>query len=380
MSRPARDLHPGAWWIWAIGLGTAATLNANPLISLLLIGVAAVTVAWRRSDHAWSASFHLYLTFGAIVVLIRVGFRILLGGGDGGTVLLNLPEIPLPDWVLGIRLLGRVSAESVLAGLYDGLRLAALIICVGAANSLANPKRLLKSMPPALYEIATALVVAIAVLPQLADSLRRVRAARQLRGVPGGRIGSLRGIVVPVMEDALERSMSLAAGMDVRGYGRSGTASTAQRWTTGLLMVTALIGLSMGAYVALDQSGSRLPWLATSLVLIGLLVAGLSFWSAGRRVQRTRYRPDKWRLEEILVAGCGVVVAVGFIVWVNDQIQVLFPIPMQPVTISWQVLVLLGVGLLPALIAPPPVLSLGRESQPGTRSEEAREVTGARTA
>ncbi|HMU36187.1 MAG TPA: energy-coupling factor transporter transmembrane protein EcfT, partial [Marmoricola sp.] len=186
MSRPARDLHPGAWWIWAIGLGAAATSNLNPLISLMLIGVAALTVALRRTTHAWASSFRLYLVFGAVVVLIRVSFRILLGGTGEGTVLLDLPGIPLPSWVLGIHLLGPVTAEAVLAGLYDGLRLAALIICIGAANSLANPKRLLKSLPPAFYEISTALVVAIAVLPQLADSLRRVRAARQLRGVPGG--------------------------------------------------------------------------------------------------------------------------------------------------------------------------------------------------
>lgn len=348
--------------MWAIGLATAATLNTNPLISLALIGVACLTVVMRRSDHAWSSSFQLYLIFGAVVVLIRVGFRILLGGGDGGTVILNLPEIPLPSWVLGIRLLGQVTAESVLFGLYDGLRLAALIICVGAANSLANPKRLLKSMPPALYEIATALVVAIAVLPQLADSLRRVRAARQLRGVPGGRIGRLRGIVVPVMEDALERSMSLAAGMDVRGYGRSGGASRRQRWITGSLMVLALIGISMGAYVALDQSGSRPPWLAAVLVLLGLGVTVLSFWSAGRRVQRTRYRPDSWRREEVLVAGCGLLVATGFIGWVNDQTQVLFPAPMQPLTLTWQVLVILLVAALPAVVSPPPVLSLDRIS------------------
>ena len=83
--------------------------------------------------------------------------------------------------MLGITLLGPVTQESLLAGLYDGLRLATIVICVGAANSLANPKRLLRSVPPALYEIGTALVVAVTVLPQFADSARRVRAAQSLR-------------------------------------------------------------------------------------------------------------------------------------------------------------------------------------------------------
>ena len=191
--RPARDLHPGAWWLWAMGLAAAASATINPFLLLLIVGVAGFTVSMRRSDHPWSRSFRLYLLFGLVIVVIRVVFRVLLGGGYGTIVLVDLPEIPLPDWVAGVRLLGPMTLESVLAGLYDGMRLATIVICVGAANSLANPKRLLKSMPPALYEIGTAIVVAVALLPQLADSLRRVRAARQLRGVPGGRVGRLAG-------------------------------------------------------------------------------------------------------------------------------------------------------------------------------------------
>ena len=59
-------------------------------------------------------------------------------------------------------------------------------------------------------------------LPQFADSVRRVRAAQALRGGETGRVGRLRRLLVPVLEDALERSLALAAGMDARGYGRAG--------------------------------------------------------------------------------------------------------------------------------------------------------------
>ena len=69
-----------------------------------------------------------------------------------------------------------MSLEGVLAAVYDGLRLATLLLCVGAANVLANPKRLLQSMPAALHEIGVAVTVALSVAPQLIESGQRVRA------------------------------------------------------------------------------------------------------------------------------------------------------------------------------------------------------------
>ena len=349
--RPARDLHPVAWWIWAVGLATAATLTTNPLLLALLIATAAVVVMARRSDHPWARSFRLYLLLGLSIVIIRVAFRILFGNVGQGTVLLDLPTIPLPGWVAGIRLLGPVTREALLAGLYDGLRLAAIVICIGAANSLANPKRLLKSVPPALYEIVTTLVVAVTVFPQLADSARRVRAAQALRGDTSGRVGRLRRFLVPVLEDALERSLSLAAGMDARGYGRAGTATRTQRWTTGTLLLGALLGLCVGTYALLDHTAPR--WLALPMLGAGVLMAIVGMVSAGRRVERSRYRPDRWRAPELMVAGCGL--AVGAVVWQLGRTEPLVVYPSVTSVPYLSVLALAGglLGLLPAIAAPP---------------------------
>lgn len=323
-ARLARDLHPAAWWLWAIGLATAASLTTNPFLLLLLVGVTTVVVMARRSEQPWARSFRLYVWIGVAIVVIRVVFRLLIGGANpGDLVLLRLPEIPLPDWVLGVRLLGPVTREALLAGLYDGLRLATIVVCVGAANALANPKRLLRSVPPALYEIGTALVVSVSVLPQLADSARRVRAAQSLRAGDTRRVGRLRRFVVPVLEDALERSLALAAGMDTRGYGRSAGAGRAQRRTTGALMLLGLVGICVGIYAVLDQTAPR--WLALPMLAVGVLLAVAGLLSAGRRVQRTRYRPDPWRWPELAVVGSGILVAVaGW--WVNDhQLVIAYP-------------------------------------------------------
>ncbi|MBT8225540.1 MAG: energy-coupling factor transporter transmembrane protein EcfT, partial [Dactylosporangium sp.] len=194
VERLPRGLHPGAWWLWALGLATAASRTTNPILSALVIAVAAFVVARRRSEAPWASAFRLYLIIGAIIVAMRVGFRIVFGGGQGDHLLVTLPEIPLPDWAAGIRLFGPVTAEQVLGGCYDGLRLAAMLVCLGAANALANPKRLLKAVPGALYEAGTAVVVALSAAPQLAESVRRVTRARRLRGGAGRGVRAVRGI------------------------------------------------------------------------------------------------------------------------------------------------------------------------------------------
>lgn len=349
-----RDLHPGAWWIWALGLAAAASATTNPWLISLIVLVACFVVVLRRTEAPWALSFRYYLYFGLLIVVIRVVFRIIFGGAETGNVLGDLPEIPLPSWAAGVRLLGPVTSESVLAGLYDGMRLATIIICVGAANALANPKRLLKSLPPALYEVGTAVVVALSVFPQLAESVQRVRRARRLRGDPGKGIGALRRIVVPVLEDALERSMTLAAGMDARGYGRSGTSTPRERFVTGTLMIAGLIGVCVGTYAFLDSTAPRL--LAWPMLVAGVLLAGLGFVAAGRRVERTRYRPDRWRTGEIVTALSGIAAAVLVNVVAHRQPAVGYPSLTAWPTLSAPALTAAMIAVVPAFLTPPPVL------------------------
>jgi energy-coupling factor transport system permease protein len=347
-----RDLHPGAWWAWALGLAAAASRTTNPWLLTLVVLVACLMVQARRTEAPWALAFRLYLWLGLVIVVVRVLFRVLLGGNTGGTVLVDLPTIPLPSWAAGVTLLGPVTSESVLAGLYDGMRLAAIVICVGAANALANPKRLMASLPPALYEVGTAVVVALAVFPQLAESVQRVHRARRLRGDPPGAVAGLRRVVVPVLEDALERSIALAASMDVRGYGRSGGQTPAERRWTGLLLVGGLLGLCVSSYALLDDTVPRV--LGTPVLLAGLALVVLGFVTAGRRVRRTRYRPDPWRVPETVTALSGLAALVLMQVAAARSPLVVVPDLASAPPLSVLALLAAVVGLLPLVATPVP--------------------------
>lgn len=329
----------------------------------------------RRSDAPWALSYRFYLLLGLLVVAVRVGFRVLFGGGYGARVILDLPAVPMPDWAAGITLLGPVTAESLLSGLYDGMRLAAILICVGAANTLANPRRLLAGLPAALYEVGTAVVIALSLFPQLAESLQRVRRARRLRGEPGKGIGALRRIVVPVLEDAVDRSLALAASMDARGYGRAGRAGPSERRLTGALLVGALIGLCVGSYAVLDATLPEM--LGTPMLISGVALAVLGLWSAGRRVHRTRYRPDRWRLPDVLTALTGVAVVAVMTLGVERRPDVAIPDPAVAPALSLLCLMAVLLGLTPAVATPRPALA-GAPACPRPRAAPAPVPSGRR--
>jgi energy-coupling factor transport system permease protein len=350
----ARALHPAAWWAWAIGLAVAATRTTNPLILGLLVVTICLVVALRRTETPWGRAFRMYLILGAVIVIVRTGFRVVFAGG-GPTILFTLPRLDPLGALGGVALGGPVSAEALASGFYGGLQLATVIACVGAANALANPKRLLVSLPGALEELGAILVVAVSVFPQLAESVVRVNRARALRSEPPGRRHVLRTVLMPVLVDALDRSIELAAAMDARGYGRRAATTPSQRRTTSVILVAAVLTLSISAYALLDTGGTP-AWLGAILFTGGAGIAAVGLRLAGRRALRSRHRPDRWGWPEWSALASGAVVAACLTWWARTDPALIHPVPAPGVwpTLTPPVVLAVLAAALPGVLTPSP--------------------------
>jgi len=343
----------------------AASRTTNPLLLALVVAVAGYVVAPRRERGA-ASPFGAFLRLGLFVITLRVLFQALLGSGvPGHTVLLTLPEVPLPLGSSGVRLGGPVTLEGVLGAAYDGARLAAVLACIGAANALASPRRLLRYVPATLYEVGTALVVALTYAPQLVEDAQRVRAARRLRGHAGRGPRELARLAVPVLDSALERSLDLAASMESRGYGRSVHRDARTRRRATALTLAGLCGVVAGVYGLLD--GGSAPLLGLPLLVAGSTAAAASLAVGARRDPRSRYRPDPWAAPEWIVLASGL--AAGGLVLVAAQ-RAVPGIVLQTSPAVWPTLPALPtlgllLGLLPAWLSPmPPLRAALRASDP----------------
>lgn len=310
MAARTQQLHAGAWWVWALGLGTAASRTTNPLLLAILGGVAGFVVAVRRTKAPWGRAYGMFVKIGLVVLGLRLVVAIGIAPAIPGRVLFTLPAAKLPGWAAGVRLGGPVTLEGLLAAGYDGLQLAVLLGCIGAANALAHPARLLGSLPGALYEMGIVVVVALSFAPNAIGAIGRIRTARRLRGRPVRGAAGLFGLVLPVLESAVTTSIDLAASMDSRGYGRRADVTVGARRVTAVLLAGALCGMCIGIYGLLDSSTPG--WLGAPALVLGVVLAVAGLLLGGRRTTRSRYRPDTWGTAEWLVVGCGIAAAVAF--------------------------------------------------------------------
>ena len=165
------------------------------------------------------------LLLAAGFVVLRVVYRVVFGGGSGGgALLLDLPRIRLAGPFEHITLFGQVTTGGIANAALSALPFAALVLALGLISAVVDVRALLTrgAVRGPVRTVSRALVVAWATFPALLGSVRRVRVARELRGERGAA-----SLLVPVLEQTVERAIALGASMEVRGFAAVRRASPA---------------------------------------------------------------------------------------------------------------------------------------------------------
>lgn len=336
-------VHPGAWWVWALAIAAAATVTTNAAVLALLVAATCLVVAACATPEDLRR-FRLYVWVAVAVVVVRVAFRALFPDG-GGAPILTLPTVSIGP----LDLFGTLTTQALASASSGGLQLAGVILAVGAAHALADVLQLLKHAPPALAGLSTSLVIAVSVFPEVARSVQDVRRAARLRG---GRSG-VRGLVVPVLESTMERSVALATAMEARGLGaaRPGPVQDGhgRLRSTGrpACVLGAVLCVALAAYGLLDDAWP--VWLAPALAACAVLAA-VGAALLDRTARRSVYRPDRWGAASTVTALSGVAGALVVTVAVPAAVRL-------PALDGWPALSLAAVlgplvVTVPALVAP----------------------------
>lgn len=351
LRRPApsrQRVHPGAWWLWALSIAVLAVRTTNVLVLSGSLIVVAVVVTTCRTPSPLSRSVGVFARVAVAVVVFRLALQIVVGIRVPGTTLFTVPSVELPAWMAGIQLGGPVTIEALLSALGKGLQLAVVLVAIGSVNALASPARLLRSMPTAAYEVGLVVTIALTAAPQMVLAVGRTHAARKLRGRPVRGMAGLRGMTVPVLEGALDRSLELAASMDTRGFGRR---CDRPRWVTPALGLGGLVAV-VGLYFVLDPStGGNVGSIA---LVVGTVGVALTALIAPRGHHRTRYRPIRWTVAATAITLAGIaLVASAFVAdavapgWASPPLS---PLAFPP--LPWPIAIGLVMAMIPALVDP----------------------------
>ena len=304
------QLHPGSWWLVAIALISLAS-SASLQFLLVQVLILASLGLLIREQTSMAASARLYAVLAIGVFATRVIFRLIfnyetIGPLSETQALFGIPRLEIQlGWLGSIKLFGEMSSASFTSAITDGLRLAAIILSVGLANTLAAPKRLIGAVPSALYELAIAISIALNFAPSIISGFERVRRVQRLRG-QAKKQQLIKRVLIPVLEDALSQSFELAASMANRGFGRRAQLSPTRKLLFRVVAIFTLISfaISTSLWISSDQI------LTASIALLsGVLSAIVTIRIAAPRQKRTRINPLRFTLVDWLVSLSSIFIA-----------------------------------------------------------------------
>lgn len=335
--------HALTWLVWAIAATASLQIAPSPLYVAVVIAVATLVVSVFGADSPYARAYPVIVGLAALFAALRVALTALTTHG-GPQVLVHLPSVTVPDWLGGFTVGDTIEAPIVAQAAHEGFVIVGVVAVFAAFNAVVSHYELVQSLPRAFHELGLVVAVGVAFVPTTITAIHDVREADRAR--TGGRPvrrGRLLRQIVPVLENGLERAITLAESMDSRGFGRGNP--TAQERAAGWCGVVGLLALA-GAFVALVARESTLALVLVSAGGAGVVVAMVL---ASRASTRVRYRPRRLARADValMAAVCVAPVALAVLSIAGDESLVWTASPLR-----WPVLHVLPLLALGALVAP----------------------------
>jgi energy-coupling factor transport system permease protein len=338
-----RPWHANTWLVWAIAATASLQIAPSPVYVALVIAIATLVVSVYGLDSPYARAYPVLVGVAVVFAALRVALTALTTHG-GPDVLFRLPSFTMPDWLGGFTVGSTIEAPIVAQAAHEGFVIVGVVAVFAAFNAVVSHHELVQSLPRAFHELGLVVAVGVAFVPTTITAIHDVREADRMR--TGGRPvrrGRLVRQIVPVLENGLERAITLAESMDSRGFARGETSSAerAAAWcgAAGLLALGA-------AFVALVAGESDI---AVALVVGGSAAVVVAMVTASRGSRRIRYRPRRLTAGDLwCMAGvCAAPVALTVLSITGDDSLTWAASPLR-----WPTLSILPVLALAALCAP----------------------------
>jgi energy-coupling factor transport system permease protein len=205
-----QSASPGAAIAYLGSFVFVAFLYSNPIVlGAATLGAATAGLA-AGARRAVGVSLRLGLSLALLIVVVNG-----LVTDRGVTVLARLGHFPLLGQV-------NVTAEALAAGAAIGLRAMAAMVAAAVYSACVDPDRVLRLLRPLAGRSALTATLISRLVPVAARDGARLREAALLRGPAAAPVG--RGAFARrLLAGSLDRSVDVAATLELRGYGLSAT-------------------------------------------------------------------------------------------------------------------------------------------------------------
>lgn len=326
-------LDSRTWLVWGICCMVPMLIGRHPalVVTMLCVVTTVRVVCIPTSVLRWGWIIRVTLIFAGVGVVFNA-----LTVRSGNQIAFTVPGL---DWP--------VTWNAIAYGVVSGFAMVTLVLIGVTTAAGLNWIALTRVLPARMAPLAVSGSVAWSFLPAASQAFTDIREAQAARGhhIRTGR--DVLPIVVPLLDGALGRALTMSEALEARGFGASDERASTRN-TTPVFGVLVVVGTLCLAF-AVSMGAQYLLWVSLASSAIGVI--GLRR-STSNVPPTTRYREHHLsRADVSVILAAGASLGATLLLAAQDHSAIIFnPYPNLNVpAIDYRILLALLPLLAPAL-------------------------------